>query len=115
MTKQMAFKLALDSILDSHEDYTMDQVRALQDHILSKHEDMLKGMNGFNTLSSARNSGTHGMRNNLRHSTSKGMMDLMTLSCAEFMGPEFWLSLNNAAERDAVKRMYQRVRERLVG
>jgi hypothetical protein len=113
MKKQTAFKLALDSILDSREDYTMDQVRALQDHILAQHENVVRGMNGFDSLSN-KNVQTR-MKNNLRNTTSKGMMDLMTLSCAEFMGPEYWMSLNTNAERDAVKRMYQRIRERLVG
>jgi poly-D-alanine transfer protein DltD len=114
MTKDMAFKLALDSLMDGgSEEWDMNKVRALQAHILEKHEKMQKGMNEFDSLSN-KNVQTR-MKNNLRHSTSKGMMDLMTLSCAEFMGEEYWLSLNNSAERDAVKRMYQRVRERLVG
>ena len=108
MTKDMAFKLALDSLSDKSEDWTMNQVRHLQDEILTKHNAVVEGLNSMsNELGNTR------MKNNQRKSIPHTLYELSTKSAAEFLG-EGWLSLGSQKEKDAVKRMYNLIRERLV-
>ena len=109
MTRSHAFKLALDSLTDNeNQDWTLDQVRKLQEHILAKHENHVKGLNAM-----ASELGNTRMKNNQRKSIPHTLYELSTKSAAEFLG-EAWLSLDSTKEKDAVKRMYNLIRERLV-
>jgi len=109
MTKSHAFKLALDSLTDNeNQDWTLDQVRRLQEHILARHEDHVRGLNAMSSELP-----NHTMKNNQRKNIPHTLYELSTKSAAEFLG-EGWLSLESQKEKDAVKRMYNLIRERLV-
>ncbi len=70
--------------------------------------------NEYNVLSS-KNTGSRVMKpiTTLNALTQPVLRDLVTLSCAEFLGEEFWMSLGSMSEKLVAKRVYNEIRGKL--
>lgn len=97
-----------NQVLSSHEIALIAQAK------IDDYEQNQRRRNEYNVLSS-KNAGSRVMKpiTTLNALTQPVLRDLVVSSAAEFLGEEFWLSLNTMSEKLLATRVYNHMRERL--
>lgn len=91
-----------------------DKVKVLSLEMMERENSLKRKRNEYNVLS-ARNAGSRVMRpiTTLNALTQPVLRDLVTMSCAEFLGEEYWMSLKTQSERLNTVRAFNTIRERI--
>ena len=114
MTKAQAIETAIRESDKADIPYSTNYISHRAEEIFSASKELNKRRNEYNVLSS-RNSGSRVMRpiTTLNSLTMPILRDLTVSSAAEFLGEEFWLSLNTMKEKLVAKRVFNEMRARI--
>ena len=114
MTKQQAIKQILQDADRTNKVLSSNEITILSLELIERHNQEQRKRNEFNVLS-AKNSGSRVMKpiTTLNALTMPVLRDLTVSSAAEFLGEEFWLSLDTMKEKLVAKRVFNEMRAKI--
>ena len=89
------------------------ELRARAEALIEANKEFQRRSREFDSLSAKRVQTTMKPITTLNALTAPVLRELVSSSAAEFLGEEFWLSLNSMSEKIVAKRVFNLMRERL--
>lgn len=113
MTKVQAIEQVIKESEKSNKTLSSLEIAFLAQERLDKEKETQRKRNEYNVLS-AKNGGTRAkVMTTLNQLTIPVLRDLTVSTASEFLGEEFWLSLNTMSEKLIAKRVFNEMRVRL--